>query len=107
MVTNCSDGGVLGPVPGVIGVLQAVEAIKVLSGVGDVLSGKLLLYDALTASFRTIKLRERNPDSMVEKLIDYEQFCGTKATDKDQPVNVLQKSERISAVTFSNARNSG
>jgi len=107
MVTNCSEGGVLGPVPGVIGTLQALEAIKILSGVGEVLSGKLLLYDALTVSFRTIKLRERNPDSKVEQLIDYELFCGAKATDKDLPLTVLQKSDRISAATFSSIRSSG
>ena len=73
MVTNCSDGGVLGPVPAVIGVLQAIEAIKILSDFGEVLSGKLLLFDAINSSFRTIRLRNRSNNAAVEKLIDYEQ----------------------------------
>ena len=73
MVTNCSDGGVLGPVPAVIGVLQAIEAIKILSECGQVLGGKLLLFDAIDATFRTIRLRNRSEDAEVEKLIDYEQ----------------------------------
>ena len=73
MVTNCSEGGVLGPVPGVIGVLQALEAIKILSESGEVLSGKLLLFDAISSNFRTIRLRNRSENATVDKLIDYEQ----------------------------------
>ena len=73
MVTNCSDGGVLGPIPGVIGVLQALEALKILSDCGDVLSGKLLLFDGISSNFRTIRLRNRSENANVEKLIDYEQ----------------------------------
>lgn len=97
-VTNCSDGGVLGVVPGVIGVLQALETIKVLTGVGQVLSGKLLLFDGLSGSFRTIKLRGRKDEEVakIKALIDYEQFCGAGADDKDQPVRLLEPSERIS-----------
>ena len=75
MVTNCSDGGVLGPVPGVIGVLQALEALKILSESGEVLSGKLLLFDGISSNFRTIRLRNRSENANVEKLIDYEQVC--------------------------------
>ncbi len=73
MVTNCSDGGVLGPVPAVIGVLQAIEAIKILSESGEVLSGRLLLFDAADSTFRTIRLRNRTDHAAVDKLIDYEQ----------------------------------
>ena len=73
MVTNCSDGGVLGPIPGVIGVLQALEGLKILSECGEVLSGKLLLFDGITSNFRTIRLRNRSENANVEKLIDYEQ----------------------------------
>ena len=75
MVTNCSDGGVLGPVPGVIGVLQALEALKILSESGEVLSGKLLLFDGISSNFRTIRRRNRSENANVEKLIDYEQVC--------------------------------
>jgi molybdopterin/thiamine biosynthesis adenylyltransferase/rhodanese-related sulfurtransferase len=76
LVPSCAEGGVLGILPGVIGCIQATETIKVLLGVGETLSGRLLLYDALNMTFRTFKLR-KNPDTPpVTELIDYEQFCG-------------------------------
>jgi molybdopterin/thiamine biosynthesis adenylyltransferase len=62
---RCADSGVLGPVPGVMGTMQALEAIKLLAGVGCPLTGKLLMYDALFASFHTIKLRARDPTCAV------------------------------------------
>ncbi len=96
-MTNCSDGGVVGAVPGVIGVLQALEAIKVASGAGEVASGRLLIFDGFTCKFRTVKLRGRVPESdKIEKLIDYNQFCGAGAHDKDEPLKLLDKSQRIS-----------
>ena len=95
-VTNCSDGGVLGVVPGVIGVLEALEAIKVVTDVGQVLSGRMLLFDGLLGTFRVIKLRPRQ-EITVEKLIDYVQFCGAGAHDKDEPLRLLEKHDRISA----------
>ncbi|CAG9825111.1 unnamed protein product [Phaedon cochleariae] len=90
-VTNCGDGGVLGAVPGVIGVLQALETIKVITKSMDVLSGSFLIFDGSNCSFRKIKLRQRNPKCVVcgdeptiTSLIDYEQFCGSSAHDKFQ-----------------------
>ncbi|MDG1525989.1 MAG: molybdopterin-synthase adenylyltransferase MoeB, partial [Candidatus Thalassarchaeaceae archaeon] len=76
-VPSCEDGGVLGVLPGVIGSIQATEAIKVLLGIGETLRGKLLIYDALDMSMRTLKFSaiEREP---ITKLIDYEGFCGVK-----------------------------
>ncbi len=81
MAPSCNEAGVLGVLPGVIGVLQATEAVKVLLGIGETLSGRLLIYDALGAKFRELKLR-RDPQCVVcsdrEKkieLIDYEAFC--------------------------------
>ncbi len=81
LAPSCQEAGVLGVLPGVIGVLQATEAIKLLLGLGDSLIGRLLLYDALSASIREVKLR-RDPDCPIcsdpEKpiqLIDYKQFC--------------------------------
>ena len=62
--------------PGIIGTIQATETIKILLGVGTTLSGRLLLFDALAMKFRELKLR-RDPDApKIERLIDYEQFCG-------------------------------
>ena len=82
MVPNCAEAGVLGALTGVVGSIQAIEAVKLILGLGDTLSGRLLLIDALTMEFRTVMVR-RNPvcplcgDSpTVTELIDYEQFCG-------------------------------
>jgi adenylyltransferase/sulfurtransferase len=82
LVPSCAEGGVLGVLPGLIGVIQATEVLKLILGKGDSLVGRLLLVDALHMRFRELKLR-RNPDcpvcgdhSTVTKLIDYQQFCG-------------------------------
>jgi adenylyltransferase/sulfurtransferase len=82
LVPSCAEGGVLGVLPGVIGTIQATEAIKLILGTGQPLVGRLLLYDAFTMRFRELKLR-RNPECpvcgdrpTVRALIDYDQFCG-------------------------------
>ncbi|MBF2099112.1 MAG: molybdopterin-synthase adenylyltransferase MoeB [Gloeomargaritaceae cyanobacterium C42_A2020_066] len=75
-VPSCAEGGVLGVLCGVIGAIQATETIKIILEEGTTLSGRLLLYNALTMSFRELKLRP-NPDRpVIDKLIDYEMFCG-------------------------------
>jgi adenylyltransferase/sulfurtransferase len=85
LVPSCAEGGVLGVLPGVIGTVQAVEAIKLILGTGRSLAGRLLLFDALEMEFRELKLR-RDPDCpvcgdhpTVRTLIDYHQFCGVPA----------------------------
>jgi len=82
LVPSCAEGGVLGILPGLVGVIQATEAIKLVLGVGEPLIGRLLLVDALNMNFRQLKLR-KNPDCpvcganpTVTELIDYDQFCG-------------------------------
>jgi sulfur-carrier protein adenylyltransferase/sulfurtransferase len=82
LVPSCAEGGVLGVLPGVIGVIQATEAIKLITGIGEPLIGRFLIYDALKMRFRELKLK-KDPDCpvcgthpTVTKLIDYEQFCG-------------------------------
>ena len=84
LVPSCAEGGVLGVLPGIIGVIQATEAIKVILGTGEPLIGRFLIYDALKMKFRELKLR-RDPECpvcgdhpTVKALIDYEQFCGLK-----------------------------
>jgi adenylyltransferase/sulfurtransferase len=82
LVPSCAEGGVLGILPGTIGLIQATEAVKLILGIGEPLVGRLLLYDALGMRFRELKLR-KNPECPVcgdhrtiTKLIDYHQFCG-------------------------------
>jgi len=96
-VTNCSDGGVLGAVPGVIGCLQALETVKILSGMDPCYSGKLFLFDGLEGRGRVVKLRGRREGQQVTRLIDYEQFCGSSATDKDGEVKLLPLAQRVKA----------
>jgi adenylyltransferase/sulfurtransferase len=87
LVPNCAEGGVVGVLPGIIGSLQALETIKLLLGRGDVLAGRLLIFDALGMEWREVKLR-RNPQCPVcgdeptqTELIDYELFCGVGPVD--------------------------
>jgi sulfur-carrier protein adenylyltransferase/sulfurtransferase len=82
LVPSCAEGGVLGILPGVIGLIQATETVKLILGIGSPLVGRLMLYDALGMKFRELKLR-KNPECpvcgdnrTVTKLIDYVQFCG-------------------------------
>jgi len=82
MVPSCAEGGVLGVLPGIIGVMQAIEAIKLIMGIGEPLIGRLVHFDALKMKFREFKLR-RDPkcpvcgeNPTITELIDYDQFCG-------------------------------
>ncbi len=82
LVPSCAEGGVLGILPGIIGVIQATEAVKLIIGQGETLMGRLLLFDALKMKFKELKLR-RNPECpicgdnpTIKELIDYDQFCG-------------------------------
>ena len=90
LVPSCAEGGVLGILPGLIGVIQATETIKLILGIGEPLIGRLLLVDALNMRFRQLKLR-KNPECpvcgdhpTVTKLIDYQQFCGIEPASERQ-----------------------
>jgi adenylyltransferase/sulfurtransferase len=76
MVPSCAEGGVVGVLPGIIGLIQATEAVKLITGIGTSLSGRLLLFDALKMSFRELRLRPNPERPVIEKLIDYQEFCG-------------------------------
>ncbi len=76
MVPSCAEGGVLGILPGIIGVIQATETVKIILGKGTTLSGRLLLFNALDMTFRELKLRPNPERPVIDKLIDYEMFCG-------------------------------
>jgi sulfur-carrier protein adenylyltransferase/sulfurtransferase len=109
LVPSCAEGGVLGILPGLVGVIQATEAIKLILGKGEPLIGRLLLVDALSMKFRELKLR-KNPECpacglhpTVTKLIDYQEFCGirgeeapvtTSAVPEIQPEELKRKLDR-------------
>ena len=76
MVPSCAEGGVVDVLPGIIGVIQATEAVKIITGIGTTLSGRLLLFDALAMKFRELKLRPNPERPVIDKLIDYQEFCG-------------------------------
>lgn len=98
LVPSCAEGGVLGVLPGIIGSLQALEVIKVITGVGEPLSGKFYTFDALTfeSNVFTIKRRKDNPingeNPSITALIDYEQFCGLK-TPTENPLKEITVAE--------------
>jgi adenylyltransferase/sulfurtransferase len=106
LVPSCAEGGVLGILPGIIGVIQATEAVKLILGIGESLKGRLLLYDALGMKFRELKLR-RDKDCpvcgdhpTVTKLIDYQQFCGIKPMTNEAPagsavIDALELKQKI------------
>ena len=94
LVPSCAEGGVLGILPGLVGIMQATEAIKLILGKGEPLIGRLLLVDALGMRFRELKLR-KNPECpacgkhpTVTKLIDYNEFCGIRGEEKPVAANV-------------------
>jgi sulfur-carrier protein adenylyltransferase/sulfurtransferase len=82
LVPSCAEGGVLGVLPGIIGSLQALEVIKIITGVGEMLSGRFFSFDALTFESRTFNIKRIPGAPAITTLVDYEQFCGVKAVDR-------------------------
>jgi len=97
LVPSCAEGGVLGVLPGIIGSLQALEVIKVITGVGETLAGRFYIFDALNFESRTftIRAREDNPlngkNPTITTLIDYEQFCGMRAVEEKSLKEITAK----------------
>ena len=90
LVPSCAEAGVLGVLPGVVGSIQAIEALKLILGIGESLTGRLLMFDALTMEFRQVKIR-RDPkcplcgdEPTIHELIDYEAFCGSPFAHDDE-----------------------
>ena len=109
LVPSCAEGGVLGVLPGIVGSIQATEAIKLLLGRGDTLIGRLLVFDALRMKFRELKLR-KNPECpicgsnpTITELIDYEEFCGLRGPSEqvgeEFQITVEELREKIDAGT--------
>jgi adenylyltransferase/sulfurtransferase len=96
LVPSCAEGGVLGILPGLVGVIQATEVIKLILGIGEPLIGRLLLVDTLGMNFRTLKLRKSpdcpvcGPNPTVTELIDYDQFCGIAPPSGTGPLEIAQ-----------------
>jgi sulfur-carrier protein adenylyltransferase/sulfurtransferase len=112
LVPSCAEGGVLGVLPGIIGVIQATESIKLILGIGEPLIGRFLIYDALKMRFRELKLK-KDPDCpvcgthpTVTKLIDYEQFCGIHPEPQATPTSAANDWE-ISAVELKRRLDAG
>jgi adenylyltransferase/sulfurtransferase len=117
LVPSCAEGGVLGILPGLIGVIQATETVKILLGAGETLKNRLLLYDALHMRFRELRLR-KDPDCpvcgthpTVTKLIDYQEFCGVRSAPVPSqaegvidPAAVKQKLDRADDFTLIDVR---
>ena len=118
LVPSCAEGGVLGILPGMIGVIQATETVKLILGVGQTLKNRLLLYDALNMQFRELKLRRDRECPVcgdhptVTKLIDYQQFCGVyegtnpapNAGEVIDPIEVKAKLDRGDSFTLLDVR---
>jgi len=100
MVPTCAEGGVLGVLPGIIGVIQAIEAVKLICGIGDPLIGRMVNFDALSMKFREFKLRKDPkcpvcaPNPTITDLIDYDQFCGIPQQKKRE-----EEESRVPQVT--------
>jgi len=99
LVPSCAEGGVLGVLPGIIGLIQATEAIKIILDKGSTLSGRLLLYDAMDMKFREVRLR-RDPDCpacgehpSIHEAVAYEQFCGLPPTETDKGEEALTEDD--------------
>ncbi len=116
LVPSCAEGGVLGILPGVIGVIQATEAVKLILGKGEPLIGRLMLYDALAMRFRELKLRKNpecpicGPNRTIHALIDYHQFCGVlpeapaPVTGEIEPAEVKARLDRGDDFQFIDVR---
>ena len=99
LVPSCAEGGVLGVLPGLIGLIQATETIKIILGQGSTLAGRLLLYDAMDMKFREVKLR-RDPacpacgeHPTIHEVVEYEQFCGLPPTETKEEEEVLTEDD--------------
>jgi sulfur-carrier protein adenylyltransferase/sulfurtransferase len=105
-VPSCAEGGVLGILPGIIGVIQATETVKIILGQGQTLSGRLMLYDALNMKFRELKLQPNPIRPVIEKLIDYEEFCGIPQA-KAEEAEAQSGMQEITAIALKAILDSG
>lgn len=95
-----------------IGILQVLEVLKIILSMPDVISGRLLLFDALETKFHNMRLRSKDPNctvcgehAVIRELIDYEEFCGARADDKVVNLDLLKKDERITVREYARIKN--
>lgn len=105
LVPSCAEGGVLGVLPGIVGSLQANEVIKVITGIGEPLAGRMFTFDALSFSTKTLKIFKDPETPQVKELIDYEQFCGMPA--KEGPIDEVLSEDEISVKDLKSAIDGG
>ena len=104
LVPSCAEGGVLGILPGVVGLIQATEVVKLILGKGETLVGRLMLYDALNMKFRELKLRKSDecpicgPNRTITELIDYHQFCGVPQHAPEPEAGVTENEIEVTAL---------
>jgi len=91
LVPSCAEGGVIGVLPGIIGCLQANEVLKIVAGIGEPLSGKLFLFDALAFTTRTLKINKNPNVYKIEKLVDYQEFCGLTKVQNNMSSNNISE----------------
>ena len=96
MVPSCAEGGVLGVLPGIIGSMQASEVIKVITGIGEPLAGRLFLFDAASFTTRILKIK-KNANTNITELIDYDFFCGILPKEKEGQVSVQELKKMMDA----------
>jgi len=84
LLPSCAEGGVIGVLPGLIGVIQATEAIKIITGIGKPLCGRLLIFDALSMTFKELSLKPNIHRKKIDKLIDYDEFCAGNSSDQSK-----------------------
>lgn len=105
LVPSCAEGGVLGVLPGVVGTLQATECVKLITGIGETLAGRLLLFDALRMTFRTMRVPRRcEAHAPITKLIDYEEFCNPVQSEDITPAELNARIARGEEIVLIDVR---
>ena len=104
LIPSCSEAGVMGILPGIIGIIQATEAIKILTKIGDPLDGRILIFNALKMSFKELKLKSNLSNKNITELIDYESFCSNIKIKNEIEFNIKSISVRDLKILLNQAR---
>ena len=105
MIPSCAEGGVIGVLPGLIGIIQATEAIKIITGIGDILDGRLLVFNALKMRFQELKLRPNGGKEAISGLIDYEKFCNGFNEKSEAPIAKEISAKELKEIFINKSKN--